>query len=245
MSVKYPQYPLTTFPESVDEFEQFLDITTTDYSLIKEYQEALGSGDVTTAQSVLSQIPQATQKIISSMRLNQLRDAILAMEKFYSTTDISGYINSKQTEWQNIINQFDYIGTYNATTQYSKNNIVDFTYNGVKKLYLNIYESVTPIDTNPLNETYWRVFTIQGQKGDNGVGATFAFTWDGSVNYTTNTIVVWDNAWWNCTQANSNQQPQDGSDYWQLVLNVTQAIYPVQGSIPTNMQEGELWFKVV
>lgn len=244
MSQKYPEYPLTQFPNNIDNFSVFLNMSQNDYQLIKQYQEAIQVGNMALAQQIFNQIPQGGQKIITALRFNQLREAILAMEEFYGT-DIKPYITTKQTEWQGIVNQFSYKGNFNSTTQYETNNIVQYTYNGLTQLYINIYQGVTPIGIYPINTTYWRVFTIQGQQGESGVGATFAFAWDSSVSYALNTIVVFNNTWWNCTQANQNQQPTEGSDYWQPILYVTQSIYPIQTAQPPSQKTGELWFKVV
>ena len=97
MSEKYNQYPLTQFPQKVDNFSAFLNMSQNDYQLVKQYQEAIQVGDMTLAQQIFNQIPQGSQKIITALRLNQLREAILAMEEFYGT-DVKPYITTKQTE---------------------------------------------------------------------------------------------------------------------------------------------------
>lgn len=243
MSKKYPNLLLTNFPEAIDSIPNFLDVTSADATLIAQYQTAIQNGNFTQASSILAQITNAEQKTITAKRLNSLVEPVLAMEQFYST-DIKPYIEDKQTEWENRVNQFSYIGTYNSTTNYVKNNIVLFNDNGLKKLYLCIADIPTT-NINPYNTTYWREFTIRGAQGLSGDGSTFQFAWDSSVDYQAQAIVVNDNAWWYATQANRNQEPFDGSEYWDLILNVTQVIYPIQTQQPTTQSTGELWFKVV
>lgn len=245
MSQSYPQFPLTNFPQNVDTFLPFLNISPSDLNLLKQYQTALENNDPATAQSVFALIPNGIQKIVNSTNLNQLREAVLAMEQFYKT-DVKPYITNKQTEWQNIVNRFQYKDTFNSTQSYERNNIVSYNLNGLTQIYLNTYVGTTPTGTYPTNTTYWRVLTIRGVKGDSGGGSTFAFEWDSSVSYIAGTIVVSGNAWWNATQPSTNQQPAEGSPYWELVLNITQTIYPVQPAPPAPSQStGELWFKVI
>lgn len=244
MSNTYRDLPLTSFPDSVDSFAQFLDITSTDYSLVKQYQEALERGDYSGAQSALSQIPQNSQKIISSMRLNELREAIFALEKFYGT-DIEDYVDTKQAEWNNRIEQFSYRGVYSPSTSYLKNNIVKYNANGLTSLYINISDADTPIGTAPTNTTYWQMFTERGPQGTSGTDTSFDFAWESSKLYSEGTIVVYANKWWYSTQENQNQEPTEGSEYWDLVLTITQPIYPVQETQPVGQGAGEIWFKII
>ncbi|MEG1709596.1 MAG: hypothetical protein RR285_12920 [Acinetobacter sp.] len=234
----------STFPPVVDNIPQFQDILQTDAPNVKLFQTAIQNGDFATAANIFNQIPNANNKFVGAVRMNQIRDAVLALEQFYGT-DVQPYISAKQTEWQNIINLFAYIDTYNITTQYSKNNMVLFVNNGFSQLYINVFNGITPINTPPTNTTYWRVFTIRGAKGDSGIGTTFQFEWNTAVNYAISDIVVFDNAWWIATRANVNKQPYEGSLDWNLVMTVTQAIYPIQPNQPLSQTTGELWFREV
>lgn len=244
MSEKYPQYPLTDFPKSVDTYEAFMDMSQTDYALVKQYQDALESQNLSLAQTIFTQIPYNTRKIISALRLNQLREAVLAMEKFYGT-DVKPYIDLKQVEWEAYVDRFSYIGVYNPTTQYVKNNVIQYNDNGVVGLYLNISENPTPLGTLPTNTIYWRTFTVRGMQGIAGVGANFMFDWDSAFEYQPQTIVVYNNAWWVSTQVNQNEPPRPNSPYWNLVLNILQSIYPISVDQPQSQLKGELWFEVV
>jgi len=167
---------------------------------------------------------------------------ILAMENFYKS-DIESYVDSKQVEWETYINRFDYINEWNSTQNYEKYNIVKFTDNGLSKLYLNISDVETPLNTTPYNTDFWRVLTIQGQKGDKGLGTSFYFDWDGSLTYTKDSIVVYNNSWWIANQESLNQQPTESSIYWDIVLTALQSIYPITEVQPISQETGELWFQ--
>lgn len=233
---------ISTFPQQVDVINEFLDITADDSVLLTEFQNAIRSGALSLANSILIQIENYDKKIVNASRLNEMRSAILAMEQFYGT-DIEPYLDTKQIEWQGIIDRFSYQGDYNSSTQYAINNIVKYSYLGLDKLY--ICTSIPPIGTVPTNTAYFRVFTIRGEKGDSGTGSTFDFEWDSGYPYNVNTIVVYENKWWNCSVANTNQTPSDSSSYWSLVLNVTQPNFPVQADEPIGQGVGELWFQVL
>lgn len=233
---------ISTFPQQVDVINEFLDITVDDSVLLTEFQNAIRSGALSLANSILIQIENYDKKIVNASRLNEMRSAILAMEQFYGT-DIEPYLDTKQIEWQGIIDRFSYQGDYNGSTQYAINNIVKYSYLGLDKLY--ICTAIPPIGTLPTNTSYFRVFTIRGEKGESGTGSTFDFEWDSGYPYNVNTIVVYENKWWNCSVANTNQIPSDVSSYWSLVLDVTQPNFPVQADEPIGQGVGELWFQVL
>ena len=242
VSILYPDLSNTTYPNTVDTFTQFLDILASDGDLVKQYQIAMQNGDTATANAVLQQIPAYRQKLLTAQDLNKFIDAITATERFYKT-DIIPYANEKQTEWKSIIDQFAYLGAYNAETQYKTNNYVSFIMNGVEQLYIAL--SDPPIGTIPTNTTYWRILSLRGPKGLSGNGLSFAGDWDSSTTYTVDDCVAYDNGLWHSISINTNQYPYDGSAYWELIYRGVVTIYPVSETAPTTQQDGELWFKIL
>ena len=238
----YPDLQNSTFPGEIDVFTNFLNILATDGTLVNQYQTAMKAGDLATAQAILAQIPNASQKVLTADKLNKYKDAIIALERFW-TTDIEPYIDTKQTEWENTIDLFSYIGEYNPSVQYQKNNLVDYTSLGIKMIY--ICTATPPIGTAPTNTSYWRVLTIQGVKGDSGVGLSFVFAWSAAQAYALQNVVSYENALWGCIQANTNQPPFDGSTYWQYVASLTGEKYPVQSTAPPGLSTGALWFQTL
>lgn len=234
--------PNTTFPQSFQNFSQFIDITSSDVALLEQFYNYIYANDFANANRVLQLIPNYEQKIMYAKKMNTLIDTIKELEIFW-TDNIQNEITAKQQEWQNIINQFSYISTYSPTTQYVKNNIVAYTVNGLNQLYICTNKPMVGI--TPTNTTYWRVFTVRGAKGVAGVGANFSFDWNSATNYTKDTIAVYNNSWWNATQPSTNQPPYEGSAYWNLVLTATQSIYPISENQPTALKTGELWFRVL
>ena len=240
MSATYQDLPLTNFPEDVDTFVTYMNIVASDGPLVQQYIDAMNAGNQTQANQILLQIPSASQKIIQAADLNKLSQAILAVERFYST-DVEDYITNAQAQWQNTIDQFSYMGVYASGTSYERNNIVEYTLSGLKLLYIAI--SDPPVGTPPTNTTYWRVLTVQGQAGESGEGLSYRGEWVSGTNYSVDDAVTYQGALWMAIQPSVNIEPSSAnSGYWQLVLSLETTAYPIQASQPTNQEVGGLWF---
>lgn len=239
MSTKYPDLSLTNFPNSLDQFTTFLNIVSSDGPLIGQYQSAMQNGNTILANQILTQIPQATQKIITAVDLNTLSQAMLAIERFY-LNDIEPYIDDLHQSWLNTIQQFSYKGVWQSGTSYVTNNLVSYTTSGLNFVYIAL--SNVPIGISPTNQTYWRLLTIQGQQGASGEGLSYRQEWNSSTQYATNDAVTYDGALWMALQASQNRLPDTNPQYWQLVMNLKTVTYPIQDTVPTNLQVEGLWF---
>lgn len=235
----YPDLNLTVFPQNVDQFLTFLNITATDGPLIAQYQTALQAGNTTLANQILAQIPQGTQKIITATDLNKLTQAIQAVERFY-LTDIQPYIQTQQESWLNTINQFSYQGTWSNGTSYVENNIVSYTTGGLVLLF--IATSNPPTGTVPTNTQYWRLLTIQGQQGASGEGLSYRQEWNVSTQYQINDAVTYDGTIWMSLQSNTGVQPGTNNAVWQQIISLETAAYPIQPTEPQGLAQGDLWF---
>ena len=245
MSATYPQYPHSKFPDELDSWETFLDVVASDAVLLSQYQQYVLAGDMENAQYIYQQIPNADRKFIGALVMNQFADAIMSLEQFYGDGDFVEYVTQKQNEWQAIVDQFSYIGVYNATTQYYKNNIVLYNVNGQNYLYINTYNGTTPVGTLPTNPSYWRIITIQGQQGEAGSATTFYFNWDSATEYHTNNVVAIGSSLYVALQDNVNNMPYVGSAYWERIFTAPQKHYPVQENQPEGAVSGDLWFRIV
>lgn len=239
MSTKYPDLSLTNFPNSLDQFTTFLNIVSSDGPLIGQYQSAMQNGDTVLANQILTQIPRATQKIITAVDLNTLSQAMLAIERFY-LNDIEPYIDDLHQSWLNTIQQFSYKGVWQSGTSYVTNNLVSYTTSGLNFVYIAL--SNVPVGISPANQTYWRLLTIQGQQGASGEGLSYRQEWNSSTQYATNDAVTYDGALWMALQASQNRLPDTNPQYWQLVMNLKTVTYPIQDTVPTNLQVDGLWF---
>lgn len=238
-------HPYSNFPNELDSWEEFKDVVATDAILLNQYQQYVLAGDMQNAQYIYQQIPEANKKFIGALVMNQFADAIMSVEEFYNDSGFEAYAQEKQIEWQAIIDQFSYIGIYNAATQYYKNNIVLYNANGQNYLYINIYNGITPIGTMPTNPSYWRVLTIQGQQGEAGNSTTFYFNWDSSTQYRANNVVALGSSLYVALQDNINNMPAIGSTYWERIFTVPQTHYPLQENQPGGAVTGDLWFRII
>lgn len=240
MSTLYSDLPLTVFPsDGLDTFTTWLNVVASDGPLIQQYLTAMNAGNQTQANQILTQIPQASQKLITATDLNKISQAIQAVERFYKT-DVEPYIQTQQESWLNIINQFSYKGVWESGTSYVVNNLVSYTVSGLNLVY--IATSNPPTGTAPTNTQYWRLLTIQGQQGVSGEGLSYRQEWNSSTQYATNDAVTYDGALWMALQASQNRLPDANPQYWQLVMSLETATYPIQDTVPTNLQVDGLWF---
>lgn len=239
MSTTYPDLPLTQFPGSVDQFKTFLDVTASDGTYIQQYMQALQQNDLQTAQTVMAQIPAASQKLVQAMDLNQLTQAMMAVERFYST-DIYPYIQTQQQNWQAIVNQFSYISAWAPNTTYDINNMVSYSSGGSNLIYIAIDD--VPVNVQPTNTQYWRQMTIQGESGGAGPGLSYLQDWNSSTQYVKNNAVTYDGAIWMALKTNTGTRPGTSSSTWQKIISFTNGMYPVQATQPSGLGNRQLWF---
>lgn len=242
MSATYKDLQFTSFPDSVQSFVTMLNMATTDAVAVSGYQAAMEAGNTSLAQQYYSQIVNADSKFVDATKMNTIMNTVVALQRFY-LTDIKPYVENKQTEWENIINRFHYIGDYAAGTQYQTNNFVTYTVGGEKQVYICI--ATPPVGTSPANTNYWRPLTIKGSTGQSGAGLTFRYEWSASENYYTEDVVTYNNTVWNCLKDNKNVLPGTDSKTWQLIYTTSQDIYPFQADEPTNISTGYLWFQII
>jgi len=238
MSTYYEDLVNTTFPDVIDTINNKIDILSTDGAKIDQYQQYMQNGDFTNASAILNTIPNVSQKIITANDLNVYRDGLLALERFYKD-DIQDYTSAKQAEWESIIDRFSYKGVY-TYRQYYKNNIVSYSFNGRTLLYIATRDP--QIGANPTNTNYWREFTMVGNKGDSGYGLAFRWEWEATTNYSVDDVVTYNNSVWGCIKVSyGNNVPADSSAYWENIMNISPATYPVQDSEPASKKAGDLW----
>lgn len=244
MSALYPDLDFTNYPGELDNITLKSNITNaTDAQLVAQIQASILAGDFANASAILNANPQLNGKIFNANDYNQIRDAILALERFYNS-DIKNYITEKQATWVAEVDKFNYKGVYSPTTQYYKNNMVDYTTTEGTFLYLCIQQPDTGIA--PTNTNYWRILTLRGERGLSGEGLSFAGVWDSTMEYNVNDVVVYGNKWWVSTQVNRGQQPANGSAYWTEILTALPAIQiPVTEIQPTDQIIGDQWYQVI
>lgn len=244
MSNTYSDLIYTTYPDTLDTFTLKSNITNaTDSALIQQIQSYIASGNFSAAANILNNNLYLKDKMFNSNDYNKVRDALIALQRFYND-DIETYVESKQSEFNTTVDTFSFKGTYSPSTQYYKNNLVNYTTVNGTFLYLCINNPA--IGVLPTNTSYWIIFTIQGARGATGVGMSFTFLYNPTHEYSINDVVLYGDKWWGALQTSTGQVPYEGSTYWQVVLTSLPAIQiPITETEPTNAIIGDLWFKVI
>lgn len=103
----------TTFPNQIQTFPQMMNILAGEGNYVKQYQDAMESGDLATAQSILSQISNNQNKIITADYLNTINDTVVAVEQYFNERYSPAYIVSEimPTNQQNTDFWFQVTGT--------------------------------------------------------------------------------------------------------------------------------------
>ena len=92
----YVDLPLTGFPASVDQWQDYIDVTADLITLANQYKTKLAAGDYAGAKAILDGDTSGNLKraMITAINFNQLKQAIMAIERMWSE-DISTYVVSQ------------------------------------------------------------------------------------------------------------------------------------------------------
>ena len=153
-------YPNTLFPDSIQALPQFANLTNDDTAHYIAYLQAIIAGNLDNANYHLSLInPDA---LVNAMKLNTLSDTIGAIQDLYgSTTTFSDIVNEKQTEWEEILAKFSYVGEwqepriYNSDISFMQDEIVWYD-NAIWKCKVN-----NTVNQIPQEGTYWTQYYVK------------------------------------------------------------------------------------
>ena len=109
MSQTYTDLTETMFPDSMDQWDRYLDPTIQTISLITQYQNFYNQGKFEEANGVIEHNPILKRIIVNASTMNKTLDAIMALQRFY--------FSDFQTYLQNII---QLKGEYASTVKYPK-----------------------------------------------------------------------------------------------------------------------------
>lgn len=83
LSERYVDTPLTNFPVSEDNIDRMSDITSDLMPIVIQYNQYIQSGNITEANNLLKSNPRLMSCFFNADKWNVLRDAVIAMERFY------------------------------------------------------------------------------------------------------------------------------------------------------------------
>jgi len=204
MSLTYPTYVHTSYPDKIDTFQYFSDPTADDVTLIKQYQSYFNAGNISSAAKILENNPSLQNKIVNANNLNKIIDALKAIETLYMS-DIQTYIMELIT----------FKDEYSAKQIYSKYDVVQYNQQVYMCVVLNC-----PMGTLPTNTDYFIPLTLKGEKGESGTGLTPRGVWNENVQYYKDDLVSYNNVLWAANENNIGYLPSDTSSKWYDVLSM-------------------------
>jgi len=208
-------------------------------TLFEQFYQAMKNNDVDTASNIMLNNPQLANQILDSDNINNLINSVLLLES-QSKTEIDDFLNNLQTVFQNLIDNTKFISPYNELIKYNKHNCV--TYNN--NTYFAIIDP--PLGTIPTNVTYWNEYNIKGLQGYPGVNLSMKYNWSATVNYVLNDVVIYQNKLWAAISPSIGVPPNLMFNSWFIVgLPKLPIKTSVTETAPTNISEGDLWFKVI
>lgn len=80
---QYEDTPLTNFPCSEDNWSRMSDLSVSLLAVAKKYSELYNTGNIDSANALLEQNPDLKSALFTPHRWNQIRDAIIALERFF------------------------------------------------------------------------------------------------------------------------------------------------------------------
>ena len=92
ISTFYPDLSGTQFPDEIDTINKVSEPGIDEIPLLVEYSKKYEAGDMEGADAILTKNPQLRNMLISAALLNQLRDALIASERYYKN-DIHEYLS--------------------------------------------------------------------------------------------------------------------------------------------------------
>ena len=230
----------------IDEFDELQDLRWSDLSTLDEYRELKmrqNDGEVIDETRLAELETTFGNKIVTSARWNKFQDALVNMQTFIKT-EVDGYIQIKQNEFQNYIDRFTFRGDWSSSIEYYKRNFVD--YQG--EIFLAVVDSLGSIPS--VSNPDWEIITIKGTKGERGADGfnlTYKGTWEETATYNQADAVRYGNVLFISTMANNigNQpDPATNTAAWDRLLYSSIITTKLRGQRTLSFESSEIGFKV-
>lgn len=228
----------SSFPNKIDQFSEKFDLPANKVADALEMQHLKSKTILdNNEQNRLSALQAELQDYtITPETMNKLQDAIVEIETFFDG-NVRQYILSKQKEWDTYVDDFSFIGNWDSSKKYKRQNIVSYDGN----LWLCIKDVVSSAGDTPYKlPDNWRQVAFKGDKGDVGLNTIFKGEWNGSTNYKAGDAVsVRVGAPWKpvdmvfiAKKDNQGRKPTVGvtSDYWFPYHNLMYGTYDFIGT---------------
>ena len=237
----------SNFPNNVDQIRELTDLPANKKVQAQRYQflktkKVLSPSEVTELNNLTTELQ---DYLITAESMNMFGDVVISTQKFFKenvmdfvldkkqemTTytdnkkqEMTTYTDNKKVEFQAEVDKLNNRGDYNPSVQYFKNNFVFYNDGAINHVYLCL-EDCTGKEPNT-NPDFWRKLSIQGAKGDDGIGIGLSFngSWDKSKLYAKDDGVQYGGILFASLVDNNIDNLPDltqDTDYWARALDVT------------------------
>lgn len=82
MALTYPDLPLTSYPDTIQEINNIMDVNINTLPLAKQFNEYLDNNDLASAQALVENNPNLDSCMLNAKKHNILSQTIIAMQRF-------------------------------------------------------------------------------------------------------------------------------------------------------------------
>lgn len=207
MSSLYPDLG-NNFPESIDNFDKFVDPDIASIQAINQYCIKFDAGDIVGAKKVLNDNPRLKYMIINADNLNKIRDGLISLQRYY-LNDVQQYL----------VNIVKHKGYWTSSAKYTKYDVVTYINNQAIESYMGVKSEIA-IGTLPTDSTAFISLTLRGEQGASGTGMSPRGAWNSLLQYYKNDCAAYNNILWYAKADNIDSVPQDNTDVWEALLKM-------------------------
>ena len=84
----------TKFPDNIQTFGRFQDMTYNDWEMLSQYRQAMADSDFATAQQALRGISKLKNKLLTNGFMNDMLDTCYAVQDFFDNRQVPDYVVS-------------------------------------------------------------------------------------------------------------------------------------------------------
>ena len=215
MSKTYTDLTETQFPDQIDELSRMSDLSSRDIPTVNEYYAYYNAGNLTAAAELLINNPSLMSKLFNAAKFNILRDAIVALQRYYKS-DVQAFIDKTRGTLEEEVAQFTPMGDYDPKKTYRQFNVVLF--DGCS--YICKQPKLTGIAPTPeATDENWGLLAARGVQGASGVGLSWRGAYSSEIDYYVDDCVT-DGVSMYVALKNSRGKGLYDTEYWSKTISV-------------------------
>lgn len=227
------------FPLQVDQIKRLQDFPQSQAANIARYQTLRQRSNLTSEEQMeLQQLSSILSTyILTAEDFNLMASAIEATQQF-TKDNVDGYFQSKQEEFEQVLNKFTVKGQYDNTVTYQKWNVVTYDY----ETYISKHDNNlgnTPV--GDASDAHWAKIAYRGKQGVPGLGLVFVGEYNNAMTYQPQNAVRYNNKIYYCIAPTTGNLPTD-TNYWSLFYDSQPIV--VSSTPPENPNANPVWIDI-